>query len=68
MRPQTKRGTEPPDRLRQAAQDLVDELGDRAAALELRMARGTLSRVLAGQPLNEGTLALLELRFGRAAS
>lgn len=68
MQRQKVRGTPPPQRLRDAAAVLVGEIGDREAARALKMARGTLSRVLAGQPLNEGTLALLELHFGRRAS
>lgn len=67
QRRQKDRGTRPPQYLRDAAAALVDEVGDRMAAKELKMARGTLARVLADMPLNEGTLALLEVRFGRAA-
>lgn len=67
MNGQVKRGTPASADLRDRAQALVEEHGERLAAKMLKINRGTLARVLGGLPVQEGTMSLLRERFGESS-
>lgn len=62
------RGRQVPPALRAAATALIEELGgdDKQAAKAIGIGRNTLSRALAGLPVLNGNVALLEIYFPEA--
>jgi len=65
-RKQVKRGVPADGALRERARKLVSEIGDRDAALAMKIGRATLSRLLAELPLAPGTFALVREYFAEA--
>jgi hypothetical protein len=65
-RKQVARGTEADQETKRRVRALVDEVGDRRAAILMGIGRATLARILGGLLLAPGTLALVREYFARA--
>ena len=49
--------------LKNEIREIIEDLGERAAAREMGLSVQTISRALAGQSIQAGTIALLEQRI-----
>jgi hypothetical protein len=58
------KGVRPPESVQAAVRELIEQRGEAAATSQLGIASATVSRLLSGQRVQRGTVAMVRMALG----